>query len=295
MLIFIILFPCQNDKYKYNWNNNMTIEVIDIGLLPNDGTGDPIRVAFDKINNNFASIPLLNIDGPNTSILFNANGQTAGDANLLYDTANNVVRIDANIIPTTDDVVSIGNSAVRIANLWLNKSNSFHIGNVGASENANVVNLFLNANNQLQADLQIGNIYSTGDIYAIGNVTSTGNVAIIGGLTLSNIIIDSSNVSTTSNTANQVVYETQMTGFTTMRVQMTTAVPETNDSQTASMTINKRNDGASAKYTIFGTMFYGTPLTRYNVDMAYGNVRIMVSPIPNQPMYHITSRLVDIN
>lgn len=31
----------------------MTIQLINIGALPNDGTGDPLRVAFQKVNNNF--------------------------------------------------------------------------------------------------------------------------------------------------------------------------------------------------------------------------------------------------
>lgn len=31
-------------------------EIINIGALPNDGTGDPLRTAFEKINNNFANI-----------------------------------------------------------------------------------------------------------------------------------------------------------------------------------------------------------------------------------------------
>lgn len=31
----------------------MTQQIINIGALPNDGTGDPLRVAYDKINNNF--------------------------------------------------------------------------------------------------------------------------------------------------------------------------------------------------------------------------------------------------
>lgn len=33
-----------------------TQEIINIGALPNDGTGDPLRVAFDKINNNFSNL-----------------------------------------------------------------------------------------------------------------------------------------------------------------------------------------------------------------------------------------------
>jgi hypothetical protein len=31
-------------------------EIINIGALPNDGQGDPLRVAFQKINNNFARL-----------------------------------------------------------------------------------------------------------------------------------------------------------------------------------------------------------------------------------------------
>lgn len=34
----------------------MTQEIINVGTLPNDGTGDPLRTAFDKINNNFSNI-----------------------------------------------------------------------------------------------------------------------------------------------------------------------------------------------------------------------------------------------
>lgn len=33
-----------------------TQEIINIGTLPNDGEGDPLRVAFAKINNNFSNL-----------------------------------------------------------------------------------------------------------------------------------------------------------------------------------------------------------------------------------------------
>lgn len=34
----------------------MAQEIINIGTLPNDGEGDPLRVAFGKINNNFSNL-----------------------------------------------------------------------------------------------------------------------------------------------------------------------------------------------------------------------------------------------
>lgn len=34
----------------------MTKQIIDIGTSPNKGDGDPLRIAFDKINNNFTEL-----------------------------------------------------------------------------------------------------------------------------------------------------------------------------------------------------------------------------------------------
>lgn len=34
----------------------MAIQLVNVGTLPNDGEGDPLRVAFQKINNNFLSM-----------------------------------------------------------------------------------------------------------------------------------------------------------------------------------------------------------------------------------------------
>jgi hypothetical protein len=275
----------------------MTIEFIEIGALPNDGTGDPLRVAFEKINNNFSTIPLIAINGPVDAIIYKTGeGSSEGDANLKYDKANANVLMQSNIIPQTDNFVSIGAPDLTIANIWLNKHDSFHLGNVSISESANnVLNFYPTANNLLQADLQVGNIYSTGDIIAIGNVTSTGSISIVGGLNLGNILINSANVMTSNNDANQIVYSHVKEEITTMRIQITSVSTGTNDSQTALMTLNKRNDGLAVKYNVSGTIFNGTPLTRYNADVAFGNVRIMVSPIPNIEMYHIVSYFTDIN
>ena len=41
-------------------------EIINIGATPNDGSGDPLRVAFDKINNNFANLSSTAVISSNT-------------------------------------------------------------------------------------------------------------------------------------------------------------------------------------------------------------------------------------
>jgi cyclophilin family peptidyl-prolyl cis-trans isomerase len=270
------------------------LELINIGELPNDGTGDPLRVAFQKINTNFESIPLLNQGGANQSIQFNNAGLSGGTANLLYDTPNNTVRFDTDLVPITTNVVDIGSNTKVISNIWLNKLDSFHLGNVTIGEINNILNIFKTGDKTSQSDLQVGNIYATGEIIAIGNVTSTGDITINGGINLANIAINTSNVTTTSNAINQVVYQLPQVNFTTLRLQITSHRPDTNDSQSVSMTVNKRTDGIQAKHTVFGTVFNGTPLTRYNADISFGNVRIMVSPIPNVEIIHLVSFLNDV-
>ena len=271
------------------------LELINIGDLPNDGTGDPLRVAFQKINTNFESIPLLNQGGPNQAIQFNNDGLSGGTANLIYDTTTNTIRLNTDIVPLTTNVVDIGSNTKVISNIWLSKNDALHIGNVTVGEINNILNIFPTGNKNRQSDIQVGNIYATGEIIAIGSVQSTGDITVNGGINLSNIAINTANVTTTSNTANQVVYQLPQTNFTTLRLQITSHRPDTNDSQSVSMTVNKRTDGIQARHTVFGTVFNGNPLTTYNADIAFGNVRIMVSPIPNVEIIHLVSYINDVS
>lgn len=52
-----------------------TQEVINIGALPNDGTGDPLRVAFTKINNNFSNLFLTSTNVSNNYSVGNTANQ----------------------------------------------------------------------------------------------------------------------------------------------------------------------------------------------------------------------------
>ena len=64
-----------------------TQEIINIGTLPNDGEGDPLRVAFAKINNNFSN---LFPSAVNTSSSY-----TVGDepGQLIFETAANTFTV----------------------------------------------------------------------------------------------------------------------------------------------------------------------------------------------------------
>ena len=52
----------------------MTKKIINIGASPNDGTGDPLRNALEKSNDNFNELYLALGDANNPTDLFDING-----------------------------------------------------------------------------------------------------------------------------------------------------------------------------------------------------------------------------
>jgi len=65
----------------------MSREVINVGSAPNDGTGDPIRTAYIKCNNNFAEIFSRYQENPpssSTGSVGDSAGMYAADATYFY-------------------------------------------------------------------------------------------------------------------------------------------------------------------------------------------------------------------
>jgi hypothetical protein len=73
-----------------------TQEIINIGTLPNDGEGDPLRVAFGKINNNFSNLFATFV---NTSDSYTT-GNTANQ--VIFETAANTFSMGQFYIYTAD-------------------------------------------------------------------------------------------------------------------------------------------------------------------------------------------------
>jgi hypothetical protein len=81
------------------------LDPIDIGIVPNDGTGDPLRDAFDKVNQNDQ---LLNDDiGQNTNDITDLQDEKANRAN--PSTAGNIAELDA-----SGNVIDSGNAVSDI-------------------------------------------------------------------------------------------------------------------------------------------------------------------------------------
>lgn len=81
----------------------MAQQVINIGAVANDGTGDPLRTAFTKCNQNFAEIYAKDAAGSNLDISDNKIEalNTNGDVELIPNAAGRVVIVDDSITINT--------------------------------------------------------------------------------------------------------------------------------------------------------------------------------------------------
>jgi hypothetical protein len=107
----------------------MSQEIIDTGSLPNDGNGDPLRTAFDKINNNFANLFTLAVANPNAIQLLDPTAnQTLGSsfnqinnnfANLFSLVTNNPVDPVVEVINTNSTTPTGNINNLNIGNVYI--------------------------------------------------------------------------------------------------------------------------------------------------------------------------------
>jgi hypothetical protein len=175
----------------------MTQYVINIGALPNDGTGDPLRTAFNETNLNFDQVfaagPVLsNVRIANNTILTtNTNG------NLVL-APNGVGRIQANatIVPSVANVRDLGSLDRR----W----NTVYSQYLNISGTVSLADLTVNGNLTVTGNtIQIGNITTETKTIQLANAASTANAANGSGVTVgANDDIATMLYNSTSNTWN---------------------------------------------------------------------------------------------
>lgn len=214
----------------------MAQEIINIGALPNDGSGDPMRVAFAKVNNNFSALfTESSASGPDGSIQYNTLTIGSGaevesivlseavvDFNIInpgsgYKTVNPPI---VSITPAFGDLTGFGASAQAIitngelTGLALISGGSGYtlppIVTISDTEN-NEFNgstklIFDSTNNVLSTGVDI--IPQVDSFYNIGNTDYRfGSIYLNGeGIFLGNVLAsESGNVLTFSVTANSAV------------------------------------------------------------------------------------------
>lgn len=251
----------------------MALQVIDIGALPNDGTGDPLRLAFEKINNNFTQTGNSAATGPEYAVQYNVGNVLTGSSNFLYNSNTNNIRTNANVIPTIDNSISLGNAEFNIGKLYLG-STGFYLGNLYITETDNVIDFGVAGSPGTQAGMILGAV--TGE-----STTVTGSMTFGGSVTM-----DVASITTSSSSANQLLYQTPAAGFSSGKFNIISREATTENAQDATIEVVKNNTGSSVSYVVYGTTFTGTAITNYNADVISGNVRIYVSPLTNQTISH---------
>ena len=160
----------------------MTYEYVDVGAQPDDGTGDPLRTAYIKINNNFAQLQQFGtskISNGTSNINIPAAGGTiyamVGDVpNVMAINFNGVV---ASNLTAVGNVVAVQNfvgngyyltdisSASALTNGTSNVSIPVPNGNINSVSNGNLT---------LEVADQVVTVY--GDLNITGNATVAGNI-----------------------------------------------------------------------------------------------------------------------
>ena len=157
--------------------------VINIGAIPNDGTGDPLRTAFNDVNLNFANVFTAGPVGSNIQIANNTILTTNTNGNLILNPNGiGVVQANAHVVPDQNRIRNLGSAN----QLWDTTYTQYlqttyatigtaSIGNIGTF-NIDVGNLHISGGTNgyvLQTD-GTGNLTWTAQTGGTGNGTPGG-------------------------------------------------------------------------------------------------------------------------
>ena len=170
----------------------MAQEIIYVGAAPNDGTGDPLRTAYIKTNNNFTELyARAQVDPPGslTGQLGDVAGMYAYDSNYFYycyqdfDDSSQIWNQVSQIGNVSVTQIASGTSSVQIANPDGTVDISVNgVTNVGQFSDTG---LSVTGTIDSTETITAGNVYSLGLVSSIGTVTApyfVGNGAFLTGI-----------------------------------------------------------------------------------------------------------------
>jgi len=207
----------------------MAQQLINIGTTANDGTGDPLRTAFDKINDNFTEVysnitaavevsadtsPTLggNLNVGTHGIVSTNNGNIRIDPNgtgfvILDSLRVNVRTLSSNVTNQPTIIRGNGTAGVDIANVEIHGG---HMDNVIVGGNIAAAGSFTDLNVSGNASVA-GNLAVTSNTALTGNLAVTGTSAFTGNLTINgarNYLANELRVGTNVNSPYRVSFST---------------------------------------------------------------------------------------
>lgn len=281
----------------------MAQHLINTGAAANDGSGDPLRLVFIKINNNFAelfaactdSTPELIATGTSSN---DGHGDTLSAA--FYKMNLNFGLLYA-LAPALHPVSFSLTNPFRLTFERVNTS--FHdlygalIPALPPEPPAEPVlmSLFAPLSSTVVLTneyINIGNLPNDGEGDPLRTAFSkiNNNFAELFAAPFNTV-----SANTSGADPNQVIFTSLANAFTQGKFQINSSNPLTNDSQDITLAVAKNNDSTSVKFTGYGTLFHGSPVTKYDMDVDSGNVRILCSPLTTSDLIHLISYQVTTN
>ena len=115
----------------------MTQQLINYGTAPNDGTGDPLRNAFIKTDDNFDSIWLAGPVGSNVTINNNTIASSSGNVSIAAAGVNTILTLN-NVWPAANNTHRLGNASFRYRGIYVGTEGINSLGNITAPIIGNV-------------------------------------------------------------------------------------------------------------------------------------------------------------
>jgi len=178
----------------------MTQQIIDVGAAANDGTGEPLRSAFEAVNSNFTEIYTAGPVGSNVRIANNTITTTVTNTNIvLKPNGIGVIQANAAVLPSIDNVYDIGSPSLRFDTIYA----GFFVGNgallTGISGGSGNGQAIVNGTSNVAISTANGNvtigINGTGNVVTVSQTSLFVNGVIATPRTLSANIVVQANVS----------------------------------------------------------------------------------------------------
>lgn len=178
----------------------MSQQIIDIGANANDGTGEPLRDAFEAVNSNFTEIYTAGPVGSNIQIANNTITTTTTNTNIvLKPNGIGVIQANASILPNISNVHDIGSNSLRFDTIYAGYfvgNGSLLTGISGGSGNGQAI---VNGTSNVSIGTANGNvtigISGTGNVVTVSQTSLFVNGVIATPRTLSANIAVQANVS----------------------------------------------------------------------------------------------------
>ena len=260
----------------------MTRQILDIGSNANDGTGDTLRAAMDKVNDNFAELYSVTLEN---YITFSGNNITAtrsnDDINLVPagtgSVTMNSLTIDGNI-NITDNVIKTTQSNSDLE-LQMSGTGSLRVDAIKFRDNTvstfeSNANLELSANGTGTVVLNSLNFPTAdGTANQVLKTDGTGNLgwATVAAGSFTHI----TNTDGTATITGSAVANIDAFSATTYRsAKYSVSMWDSTNSRAGIQDFFVTHDGSTAYITTMGVTSTGSDMATFSADIAGGNVRV---------------------